>query len=382
MKTEKLYYVDSYIKEFDARVISCVQSEEGYDIVLDSTAFFPEEGGQSSDRGYIGDSEVFDVREYGEIIHHFAKSPVTENTRVKCSVFFDERFEKMQCHTAEHIICGILHSLYGIENTGFHLGHEDVTFDTSSVISKEQLSLVERLANEAVFRNLKVQTMFPTPEELDGMEYRSKLDLWENVRIVVIGDVDSCACCAPHVKYTGEIGLIKLIDAVKHKGGSRIRMLAGKRAYDYITKLAEENFKISVMLCAPATEISAEVRKLLDSKGALDFKIRNMGSSIAKLLADRVQPTEKNAVYYLPELDKEALRTFVNTAGDRVKGALVALTDGAGDFKYVIHYDSTELPLLVKSANSALCGKGGGRQPMAEGGFGATLEEIKSFFEV
>lgn len=381
MKTEKLYYADSYIKEFDACVISCVKAENGYDIVLDSTAFFPEEGGQTADRGYIGDSEVFDVREYGDKIHHFATSPAPENTHVKCVLFFEERFEKMQCHTAEHIICGIFHSLYGIENTGFHLGHEDVTFDTSAVITKEQLLTVERLANEAVFRNLKVETLFPTPEELPDMEYRAKLDLTENVRIVVIGDVDSCACCAPHVSYTGEIGLIKLIDCVKHKGGSRIRMLAGKRAYNYISKLAEENSAVSVMLSAPVTEISTEVKKLLDGKSALELRIKNMGNTMAQLLANNVAPTEKNAVYYLPKLDAEALRTFANVAGERVKGALVALTDGEGDFKYVIHYDSPKLSSLVKSANSALIGKGGGRQPMAEGGFRESLEKIKSFFE-
>jgi alanyl-tRNA synthetase len=106
-----------------------------------------------------------------------------------------------------------------------------------------------------------------------------------------------------------------------------------------------------------------------------------MGNTMAQLLANNVAPTEKNAVYYLPKLDAEALRTFANVAGERVKGALVALTDGEGDFKYVIHYDSPELSSLVKSANSALIGKGGGRQPMAEGGFRESLEKIKSFFE-
>lgn len=381
METKKLYYVDSYIKEFEAEVISCVPAENGYDIVLDSTAFFPEAGGQSADRGYIEGSEVFDVRERGDEIHHFAKAPVAENTTVRCSLFFEERLDKMRCHTAEHIISGIFHRLYGIENTGFHLGHEDVTFDTSAPISREQLAEAERLANEAVMKNMKIETLFPTAEELRTMEYRSKLDLTDNVRIVVIGDADSCACCAPHVKYTGEIGLIKLVDAVKHKGGSRIRMLAGKRAYDYIAKITEENSSVSVMLSAPVTEISTEVGKLLDSKSALDMRIKDMGNKMAALLADSVKNTETNAVYYLPELDTDALRTFVNIAGQRVKGALVALTGADGDFKYIIHRDSPDLPDTVKRANSELLGKGGGRQPMAQGSFSASLERIKAFFE-
>ena len=155
-KTEKLYYLDAYIKEFEADVLSSDECDLGFDTVLNKTAFFPEEGGQYSDKGYIDGVYVFDVQEKDGIIHHYTKEPINVNKSVQCSINFEERFDKMQQHTAEHMISGFFHKLYGIENTGFHLGAVDVTLDTSAPVTKEQLSEVERLVNIAVFKNIKI----------------------------------------------------------------------------------------------------------------------------------------------------------------------------------------------------------------------------------
>ena len=379
--TEKLYYKDAYIKEFDAEALSCEKCERGYDIVLDKTAFFPEEGGQYSDKGYIDSVFVFDVREKDGVIHHYSKEAINVNKTVHCTLEFDERFDKMQQHTAEHMISGFFHKLYGIENTGFHLGAVDVTLDTSKQVTKEQLAEVERLVNFAVAENIKIETSFPSSEELTALNYRSKLDLTENVRIVDIGEVDSCACCAPHVAYTGEVGIVKFVDAVKRKEGSRIRMLAGKRAYDYIAKISSEASAVSVMLSAPVTEIATEVEKLLSSKIALESKISAMGKEMAELFAASFKGTEKNAVFYYPMLDTEAMRTFVNKCSDKVTGTLVALSGEEGDYKYILYTDSPDFLKIVKEANTALSGRGGGKVPMASGNFKASLLDIKKYFE-
>ena len=377
--TEKLYYKDSYIKDFTARVISLTEAERGFRVVLDRTAFFPEAGGQTSDRGFIADAEVFDVREEGEEIAHYTHT-APEGETVQCRLDFEERLDKMRCHTAEHIISGIFHKHFGIENTGFHLGHEDVTFDTSKPVTPEMLLFAERLANEAVMKNMPITTVFPEPSELPKIEYRSKLDLTENVRLVYIGDVDVCACCAPHVAYTGEIGIVKFVDAVTHKGGSRIRMLAGMRAYDYVVALVGECTRISLALSAPKTAIADELDRLLESRAALEYKLVGMGKAVAVSYAERVEKTDGDLVVALPELDTDALRTFVNSAADRVGGTLVALTGTDGAYKYIIHNSSPELAAIVKKANAALGGKGGGRPPMAQGSFSASLDEIKKYF--
>ncbi len=381
MKTEKLYYKDAYIKDFTATVLICEPHERGYAVVLDKTAFFPQEGGQSADTGKIENIEVYDVQEVSGTIYHYTSEPLSVGACVRCEINFAERFEKMQCHTAEHILSGILHSEYGVENTGFHLGHEDITFDTSSEMTREELASVERLANIAVQRNLPVVTLFPTPEQLSQLTYRSKLELTEDVRIVNIGDVDSCACCAPHVAYTGEIGMIRLVDSVKHKGGSRIRMLAGMRAYNYVTAVMREASAVSVALSAPMTEISDALNNLTSKKDALSAQLSQMGRDMAQLLADAVEPTNGSLAVYYPMLDTDALRSFVNSAAKRVGGTLVVLAGSEGNYKYILHDSSENFAERVKKANAALGGKGGGRAPMAQGSYTAPLDAILEYFK-
>ena len=208
--TEKLYYISAYTSKFSATVVSFFTEGDKLLAVLDKTAFFPEEGGQSADTGMIGGACVIDVTERDGIIYHTVDTPLTVGETVECTIDFAERYEKMKCHTAEHILCGIMHKLYGAENIGFHLGDDVVTFDVSPVLTRADLDRVEDIANRIIAENVDVVASFPTREELCALEYRAKLDLTENVRIVSIGDYDKCACCAPHVEKTGEIGLSHL----------------------------------------------------------------------------------------------------------------------------------------------------------------------------
>ena len=219
--TEKLYNQNAYLRAFSARVLSVSEGKGGHLVETDATAFFPEGGGQGADRGTLGGFNVLDVQEReGRIFHLLSGAPNVGDV-VSGEVDFALRFERMQCHTGEHIVSGILHRLCGAENVGFHLG-DIVTLDIDVVVDRATLDRAEDLANEAVFRNIPVEISYPAPEALASMTYRAKLDLTENVRIVTIGDVDACACCAPHVAYTGEIGLIKILEFEKHRGGTRI----------------------------------------------------------------------------------------------------------------------------------------------------------------
>lgn len=378
--TQKLYYIDAYIKEFDAEVLSVTECDKGYDTVLDKTAFFPEEGGQYADSGYIDGVKVIDVREIDGVIHHYTESRLNVNQSVHCVLNFDERYDKMQQHTAEHIISGILHSLYGVENTGFHLGAEAVTLDTSRPITREELIYVERLVNIAIQKNLPVTAVFPSDDELAKLEYRSKLELTENVRIVNIEGCDSCACCAPHVSFTGEIGMLKFVSSVKHKGGSRITMLAGMRAYDYTAKICAEASAVSVMLSAPPDAISGEVEKVISSRDALNYKLSSMGRAMAELIADGIMPTDGNLVLHYPMLDFDALRALMNSVFPKVGGALVGISGEEGSYRYILMSESADFSEIVKGANAALSGRGGGRAPMASGTFAATAEQIKAYF--
>lgn len=378
--TQKLYYIDAYTKEFDAELISVTAAEGGFDVVLDRTAFFPEEGGQSADTGSIGGARVLDVYEQEGIIHHLTDvSP--EGKQVHCVLDFDGRFEKMQCHTAEHILCGIIHRLFGLDNVGFHLGADEVTFDVDGVLDRSQLDMVEEIANNVVFSNLSVRTYFPSSEELSSMEYRSKLDLTEGVRLVEVEGTDTCACCAPHVSRTGEIGLIKILDFMKHRGGTRIWMVAGKRALlDYRRKY-ESVKKISAMLCTPQPDVADTLSVYIADSEKTKTSLKEARLKIAEQSARFLEEVEVNLVILLPDFTIPELIAFSNIANKRVGGITVALSGSEGDYKYVISSSSVDLRAMAKEINLALGGRGGGRPEMIQGSFSASLAEIKKYFE-
>ena len=377
--TEKLYYQDAYISDFYACVISVSAVNGGYDVVLDKTAFFPEEGGQSADSGYIAESRVVQVYEENGIVHHITDTAPSLGDHW-CNIDFDSRFEKMQCHTAEHILCGIIHDLFGFENVGFHLGEDEVTFDVNGVLDRSQLDKVEKMANEAVFSNLAVEAFFPDKNKLAAMKYRSKLDITEGVRLVMINGIDICACCAPHVSNTGEIGLIKILDFMKHRGGTRIWMVAGNKALnDYRERYANIK-RISGLLSTPQNEVADTLERYISDSEGVKADLKSARLRIAELEAERVKETEGSAVYLMPDFSIPELIAFSNVANKKVGGITVALSGSEVDYKYVISSSSVDLSKISREINTALGGRGGGRPEMIQGSFSAKIDEIKSYF--
>jgi alanyl-tRNA synthetase len=380
--TEKLYYKDAYIKEFNAEVLSCEKNGDIYDAVLDKTAFFPEEGGQYSDKGRLGGARVTDVKELDGIIHHYIDAPVAVGSEVLGSIDFDERYEKMQCHSGEHILSGIIQSLFSLDNVGFHLGADDVTMDISAPLTREELDIVEKMANEVIYKNVEITSEFPDPSELRNMRYRSKLDLTDNVRIVRIGEYDACACCAPHVKRTGEIGLIKILDFAKLRGGIRIHIAAGRRAMKIFRDYYENAQSVSSMLSVPKSDISCAVRKLLD-----DFaEERSFNSqyriSVMEREAESLGEVKGNCVLRFDRATVDELIAFANIGTSKVEGILVLLSGCDGSYKYVISSKGIDLKSRVQDINKSLLGRGGGRSNMIQGSFASDFEAINRYFSL
>lgn len=377
--TEKLYYKDAYIKEFCASVMSVTAEGDRFAVVLDKTAFFPEEGGQSSDKGYIDGAAVLDVYERDGTVYHFCDRALECGHTVSCVLDFDMRFEKMQMHTAEHILCGIIHSKYGYDNVGFHLSDEEVVFDINAVLTAEEIDEVRAAANTAVYENRAVTAFFPKRDELESMDYRSKLDLTENVRIVNIDGYDSCACCAPHVSRTGEIGAISILNFEKHRGGTRIYMLAGRRAECDCAERISTVKRISALTSEPQSTVADAVEALISELEETKRMLKIARMREIKLLADGVEETRGNAVVLLDGFSPAELIAFSNEALPRVGGMLVALSGCDGNFKYVVSSDSVDLRQAAGEFNSALCGRGGGAR-MVQGSFSSTLAEIEKYF--
>lgn len=380
--TEKLYYEDAYIKDFTAKVLSCEKNGDIYDAVLDKTAFFPEEGGQYSDKGTLGGANVTDVKEINGIIHHYIDSPISVGAEISGSIDFDERYEKMQCHSGEHILSGIIYSLFSLDNVGFHLGAEDVTMDINAPLTREELDRVEKLANEVIYKNVEITSEFPSPTELCNMEYRSKLELTENVRIVRIGEYDACACCAPHVKRTGEIGLIKILDFAKLRGGIRIHITAGRRAMQIFRDYYESMQSVSSMLSVPKSDISSGVKKLLDDFAAEKAAHSAYRISIMEREAEAFSEVKENCVLRFDNASVDELIAFSNIALSKVRGILVLLSGCDGSYKYVISSNTLDLKSKAQDINKSLLGRGGGRSNMLQGSFACDFEAVKRYFSL
>ncbi len=380
-RTTRLFDNDAKAKEFRSLVLSCDKMGDVYKVVLDGTLFFPEEGGQTSDRGMLGGAVVSYVYEEDGIIYHECNAPLKVGDVVDGIIEYDERFRKMQNHTGEHIISGIIHRLYGFENVGFHLGNDGMTMDFSGSLTREQLAQVERLANEAVISCLPVRAYYPTLEELSHINYRSKLELTENIRIVSIGDVDSCACCAPHVSNTGEIGIIKILDFMRYKGGVRVYAVCGFDALEDYGKRYDDVSKISAKISSPRDKVSHGVEKLLDDVSSLKIKVAQRDLELRRLKLDKIQQTDGNLCIFETVEDMNQMRNFANEAVKKC-GRICGVFSGDDNsgYRYVIMSRGIALREMTRDINEKLKGKGGGSDEMITGNCLSCRADIEKIF--
>lgn len=417
--TEKLFYEDSHMRTFTAVVLECGPVGDGapeasaktadarqgerdpeasgrtgeipegkrYQIVLDRTAFFPEGGGQYADTGQLqADSEVvrvLDVQEYDGKIFHITDRPVPAGSTVSGQIDWAERFMKMQQHTGEHIVSGLVHARFGYDNVGFHLGSTDCTMDFNGEITREELHEIELRANEAAAANLEIQVSYPSGEELAGLEYRSKIEIEGQVRIVTIPGFDVCACCAPHVKKTGEIGVIKLTHVQRYKGGVRVTMLCGSRALaDYDRKSASVS-QISASLCAKEDEVAEAVEHLKEECARLKARLAEQQREMLRLKARESDGEEGAVCLFESGLEGEGPRLLMNLVMERGHElcAVFCGNDVEG-YRYVIGSVSLDLRKLVKELNAAFSGRGGGKPEMVQGSLKGTESELKAWIQM
>ena len=380
--TEKLYYTDSHIHEFSARVLSCEKAKKGFAVVLDKTAFFPEGGGQPADTGIIGPAAVRDVQEQNGEIFHYTDQALTPGEEYACALDWEQRLCRMQNHSGEHIVSGITHKLYGFDNVGFHMGAECMTIDFSGELSWEQLTEIETLANQAVRDDLPVKTCFPGPEALSQMEYRSKLELTRDVRIVEIPGTDRCACCAPHVKRTGEIGLIKLLSAERHRGGVRVELVCGMDALRECRLMQENVTAVSGLLSAKRAKSAAAVERMLAEQARLKERVAELSMALARLKAERFGYTEGNICVFDKVLDEVALRELVNLLMEKCGGMAGAFSgsDETG-YMYIIGSKNIDLRSHSREINAAINGKGGGTAEMIRGRASTSAENIQKIMK-
>lgn len=378
--TEKLYYSDGHLSRFTARVTSCEKEDGVWAVKLDRSAFFPGGGGQEADEGVLSDMKLLGLREEGEDIVHLTPAPLEPGALVEGRIDWPLRFSRMQGHSGEHILSGTVHRLFGYDNVGFHMGEEAITIDFSGELSREDLSRAELEANRAIWRDVPVRTLLPTPGELAAMDYRSKKELTGQVRIVEIEGVDLCACCAPHVSHSGEIGLLKIIDSMRHRGGTRLTLLCGEAALLDYEALHENNAAVSAALSAKRLETGGAIARVMAEQEERRAELTKLKRELLQLKAAALRPTEGSICIFESDIDMITLRELVN-AGSELAGKVCAGFAGTdGDYKYIIGSRTVPLRARAKEINAAIDGRGGGSDAMIQGTSRARREDIERYF--
>lgn len=380
--TEKLYYQDSRLARFTARVTACEKAGDGWAVCLDKTAFFPEGGGQLADTGVIGAARVTDVQERGGEIRHYTTAPLEPGAEYDCAIDAEQRRRRMQNHSGEHVVSGITHRLHGANNVGFHMGSEFMTIDFDKELDWEELMEIERLANEAVRDNLPIRAWFPSAQELQALDYRSKLELTENVRIVEIAGIDTCACCAPHVAATGEIGLIKILDSMRHRGGVRVSLVCGMDALDAVRVMQDNVSAVSKVFSAPRSETGAAAARFAAGEQKLKERIAELSMAAVHMRAEAIPACEGNICVFDELLDEVALRELVNLLSEKCMGYAAAFSgNDAEGYRYIIGSRHVDLKKHSREINAGIDGRGGGRSEMLQGRAAKDAESIQKFIK-
>ena len=380
METEKLYYQAPYLTTFTARVLTCEPAKTGFLVTLDRTAFYPEGGGQPADHGTLGAAAVTDVHEKDGVIFHTCDAPVETGVAVEGSIDWPRRFDHMQQHSGEHILSGLLCSLYDCDNVGFHLGADTVTIDYNRELTWEQVLEAERRANETIWADTPVEITFPSPEALEQLHYRSKKELTGQVRIVTFPGADCCACCGTHVRRAGEVGLIKVLSCQKFREGVRMEILCGQRAYRYLSQVYDQDHAVAQLLSVKPQDTLAAVERQNAELTAAKQRMTELEDQLFSLRAQAL--TGRGSVLLVePPMRPDGARKLADAVA-KAAGGLAAVFAGEGNSHVyaLVQADGGDITPLVKRLNAALSGRGGGRNGFAQGSVQADESAIRAFF--
>ena len=378
--TEKLYDKDAYGHEFTATVLNCEEDKKGFKVVLDKTFFFPEEGGQTPDTGTINGHEVIYVSIKDDVITHYLNEPLEVGATVTGKVDFDHRFLKMQMHSAEHIFSGLVNSRFGYNNVGFHLSDNSATMDYDGKFSYEEALELERKVNEIIVEGRKITAVYPSKEELAALSYRSKKELTGPVRIVTVEGVDVCACCAPHVRNTSEIGVFKITSWENYKSGVRVNYLAGFRAIEDYERRLSDLREISRTLSFKQGEELAGVVKLSKDLSDLKYKEVELSNKFIDLKVKSEKTDGENGVCILPSDFSSNMKYACDALKELYPGVRTVLcgSDEEG-YRFYAESDTSDLTELLKLLKEKFDVKGGGKKNAIQGTILAKSGEIRNF---
>ncbi|MCY6484156.1 alanine--tRNA ligase-related protein [Clostridium aestuarii] len=379
--TEKLYYIEPYLKECEAEIVDVIKEEQKILVVLNKTPFYPEGGGQPSDTGSINGVKVIYVYEKNNIIYHQIEKELKCGKAI-CSVDFERRFDFIQQHSGEHLLSGVIHKLYKGNNKGFHMGEDYVTIDIDIYpFTDTMIEEIEREVNRYIYVNEPFVTYIVDKEGLNKTSSRKKIDVEGDIRIVEAKDMDCCPCCGTHVLRTGEIGIIKILKVEKYKGMSRMYLKCGKRAY--------EDFKVKhEIISTLSKKFSTDENHLIKNVNKQSEEIFNLKRQLNDL---KIKLAQEEAIKLINDSNESFIfKSYENKSFEEVKdigeaiskNPYICILTSLKD-KNILFINNSNIKIscgkVFKEHIREFNGKGGGKDKTAQGAF-ESLEDLDKFY--
>ena len=382
---EKLYEKDPYKKRFEADLKSIEKKNNKYHVTLDKTYFYPEGGGQPSDKGKINGKDVnYVYKENGRVIHILNEKPVKEKN-LACEINWDRRYDFMQQHTGQHLLSAIFKNKYNLNTVGFKLSEESLRIDLDSQISKEKIKDVEEIVNNYIYKNIKITTLYPENETLNELDLRKEPTVDSNIRVIKIGDIDNSPCGGTHLKRTGELGIIKLISTENYKGGLRISFVCGKRALEDYSFKNNMIMELKDELSVPPLNLKKEVIRYKNDLKECEDEISDLNKRLLKFQAEELIKTaeEINGIKFITKHFKEKTYDDVQLLADilcKSNNMICIFAQTDNNTARLLLSRSEEISDIdmndiIDEPLESIEGRGGGNQLKAQGG-GSKVENL------
>jgi alanyl-tRNA synthetase len=380
--TERLYYNDSFLREFDARVVSCSAASAAdagseiaprWQIILDRTAFYPTSGGQPYDLGELGAAKILEIKDAEDEIIHLTDRAL-EPGAVRGTIDWRRRFDHMQQHTGQHLLSAVFIKLFRFQTLSFHLGTEISTIDLGvPSLTSDQLESAERLANEIIFEDRPVNVLYGTAAELAALGVRKEVEREGILRAIQIENIDLQPCGGTHVSRTGQIGMILLRGTEKMKGNCRLEFVCGeraRRAADADRTLLQESAR--QLVCSPA-ELPIGIARIVEERNSANRLRQKVTEELSTLKAKSLLtcasgPPPRMIVEIFPDAEMDYLRQVATQLA--AEPGVVALLASQSTGQIVFARGSNipgDMNKLLRQIVAEAGGKGGGSQAFAQG---------------
>ena len=387
--TNRLYYDNAYLTEFDARVLDCRPNGEHYDVLLDESAFYPTSGGQPYDTGVLGDARVLDVNVDEGNVWHTLSHPLPVGETVHGQIDWPRRFDHMQQHAGDHMIASALHRLMGGVTIGLHISDDVSTIDVAmpegmTRIAAEDIRRIEADVNERIQRDVPIRCWFPAAEELASLPLRKAPTVSEHVRIVAIGEDEMVACGGTHPATAGQLGLVKILSVAPARGKMRVTFVAGQRALADYVRCHDAAHAAAGLLSTGVENLSAAVTALQEKLRAAEFELLRLRKEQLLSQAEHfvteaeALPDGRRLIARFVEADALLLRDLTSRLIE-TPGVIALMGAMNGDQAIYVFGRAADVALnmgnLLRDSAKSLGGKGGGRPDFAQGGGCAEIME-------